>query len=76
MHVKTAAKIAIACLSLSALPTLTRDIWTQRLIVVGVFTEMRTLYQIVLTIEVLLFHLPLIMFFVVLSRKLNTDGLH
>jgi hypothetical protein len=76
MQLKTAAKIAIACLSLSALISLTRDIWTHRLIVVGAFTEMRTFYQVVLAFEVLLFHLPLIIFFVVLARKLNTDGLH
>ena len=75
MQLKTAAKIAIVCLSLSALMSITSDIWTHRLIVIGAFTEMRTLYRIVFAIQVLLFHLPLIFFFVVLSRRLRTDGL-
>ena len=75
MQLKTAAKIAIVCLSLSALITLTSDIWTHRLLVIGAFTEMQTLYRVVLAIQVLLFHLPLIFFFVVLSRKLRTGGL-
>ena len=75
MQLKTAAKIAIVCLSLSALMSITSDIWTHRLIVIGAFTEMRTLYRIVFAIQVLLFHLPLIMFFVVLSKRLGTERL-
>lgn len=75
MQLKTAAKIAIACLSLSALLSITRDVWTHRFIVVGAFTEIRTFYRVLLTFEVLLFHLPLIIFFVVLSKKLGTERL-
>ena len=75
MQLKTAAKIAIVCLSLSALMSLTSDIWTHRLIVIGAFTQMRPLYRIVFAIQVLLFHLPLIMFFVVLWKRLGTERL-
>ncbi len=75
MQLKTAAKLAIACLSLSALMSLTRDIWTHRLIVMGAFNDMRTLSLVLSSVEVLLFHLPLIIFFVVLYRKQSNDGL-
>jgi hypothetical protein len=75
MQLKTAAKLAIACLSLSALMSLTGDIWTHRLIVMGAFNDMRTLSLVLSSLEVLLFHLPLIIFFVVLSRKQINDGL-
>ncbi|MGI8732508.1 MAG: hypothetical protein ACR2LM_04285 [Pyrinomonadaceae bacterium] len=73
MQLKTAAKLAIACLSVSALMTLTRDIWTHWVIVRGTFTDMRALSLVVVAIEVLLIHVPLIIFFVVLSRKRIDD---
>ncbi len=68
MTLKTASKIAIVCLALSALMHLTRDIWMHRLIVLGVFEDTRTLFMIASAFEVLLFHVPLIIFFVVLNR--------
>jgi hypothetical protein len=75
MQLKTAAKLAIACLSLSALMVLTRDIWTHQLIVMGAFNDMGTMSLVLSSVEVLLFHLPLIVFFVVLYRTQRDAGL-
>lgn len=75
MTLKTASKIAVVCLSLSALMNLTRDIWLHRLIVLGIFEDTRTLFIVATVFEVLLFHVPLIIFFVVLYRMQKTDGL-
>ena len=74
MRVKTASGIAIGCLILSALLTVTRDIWTHRLLVMGVFNDMRTLSLVASVLEVLLFHLPLVIFFVVVYRQRANDG--
>jgi hypothetical protein len=75
MTLKRVSKIAIVCLSLSALLHVTRDIWLHRLIVLGVFEDTRTLLRVANAFEVLLFHVPLIFFFVVLYRLQKTEGL-
>lgn len=75
MRLKAASKIVIVCLSLSALMHLTRDIWVHRLTVLSVFEDVRTLFMIAGVFEVLLFHVPLIIFFVVLCGKQKTEGL-
>ena len=68
MQLRTATKIVIVSLSISALVNATTDIWVHRLIVWNLFDVGQ--FAFVLTaIQALLFHLPLILFFVVFYRE-------
>jgi hypothetical protein len=73
MLLKTASAIAIAFLSVGALLTLTGDIWTHRLLVMGM--EMPWLSILAGAIQVLFFHVPLILFFVVVYRHQTKNAL-
>ncbi len=73
MNLRRSAKLVIVCLSLSALLTVTRDIWSHRLIVSGLFADEQTIFLIAPVIEVLLFHVPLIIFFLVFYREKNIE---
>jgi hypothetical protein len=69
---KTATKLAIVCLSLSALLTFTEDVWLHWLISSG-FVEARKLRLVLATSDVLLLQGPLLIFFLALYRSQRVD---
>jgi hypothetical protein len=75
MKLKAAAKISIICLSLSILSNLTYDVRLHQLLISGIFDDSRTVFRIATAVQLLLFHLPLLIFFIVLYRQQSIDGL-
>lgn len=72
MYMKMATKLAIVCLSLSALLTFTEDIWLHWLISSG-FVETPKLRLVLASLDVLLLQIPLLIFFVALYRSQRVD---
>lgn len=75
MKLRTTIKLAIACLSFSALMRLTSELWLYRFMHLEVFSTSHTPLTILAAVEVLTYHVPLIIFFGVLYRMQNTGKL-